>query len=272
MENDTTQQPRRNRRKRGTANTGTPANRRNASSRTLPLYRSLQTTGQSILPQRKTVIVSTQWTGYLAPGTQSTSANFASILPNSLVQPFLPASGNNFAATVSAFAFKGTSSGGSATASNPVGYTYLSSYWQTYKVVDYEVILTVNPQLSGDAVAFAMAPLGDQEQPASGANWTYFTFCAQRYCQSGRATNGANTRLNSLRYSGPFHRDLGLTKQQWLDFPKTAVTAQPSGNNTVAYFGIFLCSIDGSTNVSPIVVDVLLRQRVIMSDPVQGFT
>ncbi len=232
---------------------------------------ALQAMGQNILPMRKTVVVSTQWTGYLAAGTQSTGsgANFASILPNSLVQPFLPPTGNNFAATVSAFAFKGTSSGGSTTMVNPVGYDYLSTNWETYKVTDYEVEFTVNPQLSGDSVCMAMAPLGDQEQPANGAAWTYYSMSAQRYARTGRATNGANTRLNTLLYRGPVHRDLGLTRRQWLDMPQTDMANQPSGNNTIMYFGIFLSSLDNSTNVSPIVVDVVLRQRVIVSDPFQ---
>jgi hypothetical protein len=224
--------------------------------------------GQQILPQRKIVIVESQWTGYVAAGSMSTTANFASILPNSLVQPFLPSTGNTFAAAGAAPAFNGTSSGGSNTSINPIGYNYLSGNWQTYKVLEYECELTVNPQNSGDTTAMSIAPLGDQEQPSTGT-WTYFRMAAQRFAKTGRATNGANTRLNTLKYSGPFHRDIGLTKRQWLDFPQTPMGSQPSGNDTVAYFGVFLCTLDGATNAAPVVVDFTLRQVVVVSDPIQ---
>jgi len=267
MDSDNAAQPRRNRRTRRASNTR-QRQQNQTVSRPQSLAASMQNIGQSILPARKTVVVSTQWTGYLAPGTQQTGANFASINPNSLVTPFLPLSGNTFVASASAYSFRGTTTGGSNVGGNPIGYTFLNTYWETYKVTDYEVEFTVNPQLSGDACAIAMAPLGDQEQPANGSNWSYYTMCAQRYAVSGRATNGANTRLNTLRYRGPVHRDLGLTRRQWMDYPQTDMGAQPSGNNTISYFGIFLSAIDGSTNVSPIVVDVVLRQRVIVSDPV----
>lgn len=234
---------------------------------TMPSLR-LQAMGQSILPQRKEVVVSTQWTGSIAAGSLATTANFASILPLSLVQPFLPATGNTFAAAGAAPAFKGTSLLGSATTNNPIGYNYLSTNWSTYKVLDYEVILTVTPQSSQDPVAMAIAPLGDQEQPTL-STWTYFDICAQRFSRSGRAINGANTRLNSLAFRSSAHRDLGLTQQQWMDFPQTAMGAQPSGSNTVAYVGVLLASLNGATNSIATLVDVELRQRVIVSDPVQ---
>lgn len=227
-----------------------------------------QAIGQSILPYRKEVIVSTQWTGSIAAGSLATTANFASILPSSLYQPFLPTTGNTFANSGAAPAFKGTSLLGSSTSNNPIGYNYLNSNWETYKVIEYEVVLTVTPQSSQDPVVFAMAPLGDQEQPTVGT-WTYYDMCAQRFARSGRAINGANTRLNTLMYRGTVHKDLGLTKQQWLDYPQTDMASQPSGNDTINYFGILLASANGATNSIATLVDVVLRQRVIVSDPVQ---
>lgn len=238
--------------------------RRRNGRRAVVSLSTLQGIGNNIIPQRKVVIVSTQWTGYLIAGNLSAAGNFASILPNSLYQPFNPATGN----TVTAATFGGTSSGGASVTSTPIGYTYLSTNWQTYKVLDYEVELTINPQNSGDTCAMAIAPLGDQEQPTTGT-WNFYKMSAQRYALSGRATNGANTRLNSLKYSGPFHRDIGLTKRQWLDFPQTPMGTFPTGNDSVAYFGIFLSTLDGATNANPLVVDIVLRQRVVVSDPVQ---
>jgi len=224
--------------------------------------------GQSILPQRKEVVVSTQWTGSIAAGSLATTANFASFVPLSIYQPFNTPSGNTFANAGAAPAFKGTSLLGSSTTNNPIGYNYLSSNWSTYKVIDYEVIVTVTPQSSQDPVAMAIAPLGDQEQPTV-STWTYFDMCAQRFSRSGRAINGANTRLNSLVLRSSAHRDLGLTKQQWMDYPQTGMGTQPSGNNTVTYFGVLLASLNGATNSIATLVDVELRQRVIVSDPVQ---
>jgi len=229
---------------------------------------SVQGIGGNFLPQRRIVTISTQWTGYIAIGSLTVAGNFASILPNSLFQPFNPTTGNTFANVAGAVPFSGTSSGGAVTTANPVGYTYLSTNYQTYKVLEYEVELTVNPQNSGDTAAMSMAPLGDQEQPTTG-NWNYFRMSAQRFARSGRATNGANTRLNTLIYKGPFHRDIGLGKRQWEDFPMTPIGAQPSGNDTIAYFGIFLSTLDGAVNAAPVVVDCVLRQRVLVADPVQ---
>lgn len=229
---------------------------------------SIQSIGMSIIPLRKVVTVESQWTGYIAAASLTTGGNFASILPNSLVQPFLPTTGNTFALAGASPAFAGTSSGGATTAVNPTGYNYLSSNWTTYKVLSYEVLLTVNPQNSGDTTAMAMAPLGDQEQPSTGT-WNFYRMSAQRFSRSGRATNGANTRLNTLKYQGPFHRDIGLTKRQWEDFPMTPITNQPSGNDTIAYFGILVQSLDGATNAAPLVVDCVLRQVVVVADPIQ---
>lgn len=227
-----------------------------------------QAIGQSILPYRKEVVVSTQWTGSIAAGSLSAVANFASILPSSLFQPFNTPTGNTFANAGASPAFKGTSLLGSSTTNSPIGYDFLSSNWETYKVVEYEVVYTVTPQSSQDPCVIAMAPLGDQEQPTVGT-WGYFDICAQRYARSGRAINGANTRLNSLVYRGPVHRDIGLSKQQWLDWPQTDMAAQPSGNNVINYFGIFVASANGATNSIAVLVDVVLRQRIIVSDPVQ---
>jgi len=236
--------------------------RRNGASR--PRFQAI---GQTILPFRQEVVVSTQWTGSIAAGSLATSANFASILPSSLYQPFNTPTGNTFANAGAAPAFKGTSLLGSSTTNNPIGYDFLSTNWETYKVIEYEVVLTVTPQSSQDPVVIAMAPLGDQEQPTVGS-WAYYDICAQRRSRSGRAINGANTRLNSLVYRGSVHTDLGLTKEQWLAWPQTDMAAQPSGNNIINYFGIFLASANGATNSIATLVDVVLRQRVIVSDPV----
>ncbi len=242
--------------------------KRKGPKRGRQLVPRFQAMGQSILPSRKEVVVSTQWTGSIAAGSLSTTANFASFLPASIFQPFNTPTGNTFANAGAAPAFKGTSLLGSSTTNSPIGYDFLSTNWETYKVVEYEVILTVTPQSSQDPVVMAIAPLGDQEQPTVGT-WGYFDMCAQRFARSGRAINGANTRLNSLVYRGAVHRDLGLTKQQWLDWPQTDMAAYPSGNNIINYFGIFLASANGATNSIATLVDVQLRQRVIVSDPVQ---
>lgn len=227
-----------------------------------------QSLGQSILPQRQSVIVETQWTGYIPAGSVTVAGNFASIECGSLFMPLDPSTSNTFTKSTGTLPFAGTSTGGASITNNPIGYSYLSGNYNTYKVMDYEVELTVTPQSSGDTIAMAMAPLGNQEQPTVG-NWTYYDMSAQRFSRSGRAINGANSRLNTLKYRGPYNRDLGLSRRQWQDFPMTVMGSIPSANNALGYFGIFLSTLDGAATASPCVVDVVLRQRVIVADPVQ---
>ncbi len=233
------------------------------------LHSALQSVGGTFLPPRRTVIVETQWSGYVAASNVSTSGNFASVIVNSLYQPYNTPSSNSFTNAIGGYPFVGVSSGGASITASPIGYNYLSSNYNTYKVLEYEVEFTVTPQNSGDTVAMSMAPLGNQEQPTTGT-WNFFRMAGQRFAQTGRAVNGANSRLNTLRYSGKVWVDLGLTRAQWLatGAPQAIMGSQPTGGN-VDYFGFLISTLDGAANGSPVVVDCIIRQKVIVSDPVQ---
>jgi hypothetical protein len=250
----------------------TPSKKRKSSSNMVARRRyptsTIANMGMVLVPQRRTVTLESQWTGYIAAGSLTTAGNFASVGINSLYTPFSTSSGNSFVNIAGSVPFSGTSSGGASTASNPIGYTYLSTNYNGYKVMDYEVEFTVTPQNSGDTIAMAMAPLGNQEQPTTGS-WTYYRMAAQPFAQSGRAINGANTRLNTLTFSGPVHRDLGLTRPQWLAFGGVTAMGSQVGSNQYDYFGFFVCSLDGASNANVVVVDCVIRQRVVVSDPVQ---
>ncbi len=224
--------------------------------------------GNVLNPQRRTVTIETQWTGYIPAGSLTASGNFASVGINSLYLPFSTASGNTVVNVLGATPFNGVSVAGAAISSNPIGYNFLSSNYNGYKVMDYEVELTVTPQNSGDTIAVSMAPLGNQEQPTTG-NWTYYRMAAQQFAQSGRAINGANSRLNTLTYSGAVHRDLGLTRAQWTAFGGITAMGSQVGSNQYDYLGVFLCTLDGAATASIVCVDITIRQRVTVSDPVQ---
>jgi hypothetical protein len=243
--------------------------RRNKNRRNHGMNMSMgASSGQEILPSIYHAIVQSQWSGYIAAGNLTSAGNFGNFIANSLLTPYGTGT-YPFTQTTGTTPFLGVSTGGAATTANPIGYNFLSSNYNEYKVLDYEAELTVVPQNSGDTVAMALFPTGDQQVPTTGA-WTYLRASAQPNARSGLAINGANNRLNTVKIRGTINRDVGYTRQQWLDINSTGVGSQPGGSgDPVDYLGVYLSTLDGGTNASPVSVIVKMKQRVRMSDRVQ---
>jgi len=161
--------------------------------------------------------------------------------------------------------FSLTSTLGSSTANSPLGYGFSSSNYQLYKVLSYDMSVTTYPQAAGDSCATFMFPSGGQEVPISGS-WSVFIAQGQNSVVTGRSIYGANAKGNTLRIRGTPYYGLGYTKQQWLDQPSTPMNTAPAIPSYVVYgLGV----MDGAANAGIIVVDVVLRFRVRLSDPQQ---
>jgi len=241
----------------------------NNSSNPRSLSINFRHSGQTVLPFQYHTILEQQYTGFVAAGslgagTSGTAINYFTMLANGIYQPW--GTGNAINAT-GAGNGNVTSTCGSASTNSPIGYGFFSANYNTYKVLEYEAEWTVTPQNSGDTVAFAMWPEGDQQSPTSGT-FTYQIAAAQTGAVSGVAVNGANSRLNTLRMKGKVHIDLGLNKRQWLDAQPFAVGTSPSGVY-IDTIGFMMCTMDGAVNTANVVVSIKIRQRVIFSDRVQ---
>jgi len=224
------------------------------------------TSGQTLLPPVYHAILETNWTGYISSAALGNTGNFFDLMVNSITTPF---GSGTYTPILSSGSpdFFGNSSAGAATTANPIGSAFAAANYGSYKVTEYEIIITCTPQASGDTIAQAMFPMGDQETPTTGA-WTYFRGCAQPNARSGLAINGANSRLNTLRFRGKIHQDLGMSKQQWLDLPNTIMGSTPTGNQS-DYFGYVCSTIDGGSNASPVTFTAKLKQRVRFCDRLQ---
>lgn len=223
--------------------------------------------GSSVLPSRYHAVLETQWCGYVIAGDITGTGNFADVQVNAGTQPFQANNTWQFTGSSGATPFAGTNAGGSAMTNNPIGYNFFTSNYGNYKIDAYEAEVTITPQNSGDTIAMALFPLGSQELPSTG-NWTYYRAAAQVGAKSGVAINGANSRLNTLRIKGSIPRDLGLTDEQWENIPPTAAGSNPTGALN-AFVGIFLSTLDGGSNASPVVVLYKMRQWVTWGDRIQ---
>jgi len=256
-------------RARGGTNSRRPRTNNNNSSNPRSLSINFRHSGQTVLPFQYHTILEQQYSGFVAAGslgagTSGTAINYFTMLANGIYQPW--GTGNAINAT-GAGNGNVTSTCGSASTNSPIGYGFFSTNYNTYKVLEYEAEWTVTPQNSGDTVAFAMWPEGDQQSPTSGT-FTYQIAAAQTGAVSGVAVNGANSRLNTLRMKGKVHVDLGLNKRQWLDSQPIAVGTSPMGVY-IDTIGFMMCTMDGAVNTANVVVSIKIRQRVIFSDRVQ---
>jgi len=161
--------------------------------------------------------------------------------------------------------FSLTSTLGSSTSNSPLGYGFASSNYQNFKVLEADMSVTTYPQAAGDSCATFLFPSGAQETPISGS-WTAYLAASQNGVKTGRAIYGANSKLNTVRIRTTPYFGLGFTRQQWLDQPPTAMNGTPAIPSYIIYgLGV----MDGAANAGIIVVDVVLRLRVRLSDPQQ---
>jgi len=262
-----------NRRRRSNRRNNNASNNSNSQiavgSNPRSLSINFRRSGQTVLPFQYHTVLEQQYTGFVAAGnlgagTSGTAINYFTMLANGIYQPW--GTGNAINAT-GAGNGNVTSTCGSASTNSPIGYGFFAANYNTYKVLEYEAEWTVTPQNSGDTVAFAMWPEGDQQSPTSGT-FTYQIAAAQTGAVSGVAVNGANSRLNTLRLKGKVHIDLGLNKRQWLDAMPIAVGTSPTGVY-IDTLGFMFCTMDGAVNTASVVVSIKIRQRVIFSDRVQ---
>lgn len=154
---------------------------------------------------------------------------------------------------------------GSAVTNSPIGYGFASSNYQNYKVLEYDYSVTTYPQAAGDSCATFMFPSGAQETPISGS-WTVQLAQGQNLCKTSRSIYGANAKMNTIRMRGTPYQGLGFTREQWLAQAPTAMNSSP---NIPSYVVYGLGVLDGAANAGIIVVDVVLRFRVRLSDPQQ---
>lgn len=223
-----------------------------------------------VLPDRVEVSMVTCMDAYWVAGRMTAAAgNYFSVLVNSIVSPFsTPTLYMTAPTTTYSFASNAQLVQGFVITNNPLGYNTISPVYQNYRVMKYELEITVTPATGTDVLRLVTMPLGQEEIPSATAGSTNLRvleeqpYALAKTCSSGTAAGpGAN---NTLRLSGAPYKDLGLTREQYLaSGNQTLISAQP--NNTIAdYAGVFCQQLNGSNNASPVTVQCKLTQVVIL--------
>lgn len=241
------------------------------NSRPIKLYNSA---GSGVVfPDRVEVNCVTTMCGYIAAANnRSAYGNYMSIMVNSIASPF---STPTFAWTTGIatynFAFNGVLAQGYAITNNPMMFGDISTLYSKYVVVGYSCEVTVNPSSSGDPLRMTLGAYGTEEIPSSAqSNVNLRVLEAQPYTLSKTCTSGVIGGPgvnNTLKVSGAPYKDMGLTREQYID-NVTAVTNQP-GATVRDYVGLFLQPLNGTSNAAPVNVSVKLSQIVILSDLIQ---
>lgn len=152
---------------------------------------------------------------------------------------------------------------GSSITNSPIGYGFAAVNYQLWKVLSYDLSVTVNPQGSGDTLLTALIPTGGQENPTSGT-WNWWNAASQNGVVRGQAVHNVPTRSNTLRLRSTPYRALGYSRAQWMAQPNNSMNTT---STIPSYVVLFVGVQDGSANVVNIVVNVSLRLRVRLTDP-----
>jgi hypothetical protein len=222
-----------------------------------------------MFPERFRTVVESNLAFYIPASNIAVAGNYMDVLVNSLYHPFQTT--YVVSTAVNAYSMHGSYVNGFSSTQNPMGYSTLASLYTLYKVLEYELTVTCQPQSTGDTIALCIFPIGNEEIPSAAAgNVNLQVFEGQPKFQSVVCANGVAAKFNSLQLRQPVHELLGKRKSQWLDTDGVGLGAQPP--NDAGYAAIFLQGLDGATNASPVCVSVKLRQWVELTDLIQQVT
>lgn len=222
--------------------------------------------GQLILPERFRTVLESNLAFYIPATNIAVAGNYMDVLVNSFYHPFQTT--YVVSTAVNTYSMHGSYVNGFSSTQNPMGYSTFAALYTLYKVMSYELVVTCQPQNTGDTVALCIFPIGNEEIPsATAANVNLQVFEGQPKFRSVVCANGVAAKFNTLSIRQPVHDLLGKRPSQWMDTDGTALGAQPATD--AGYCGIFIQGLDGASNTSPIVVSVKLRQWIEFTDLVQ---
>jgi hypothetical protein len=199
---------------------------------------------------------------YIPATNLSTAGNYIDVAVNSLYHPFQTTYVVNTAANT--YSFHGNYTNGFSATVNPPGYAELATLYQLYKVLKWELVVTVQPQGGDTAVKIVVLPLGNEEIPSSSAS--YVNLLVMEGAPRSRSkicASGAPASAQTVRLAEPTYITLGKRRSQWLDLNGTLMAGQPS---EIAYAGIFIQTVSGASNTNPMPLIVTLRQTVELTD------
>jgi len=232
------------------------------SSRPVIFTRNLSS--NAFFPDKFATVVCTSMQGFIGTANATLSlGNYMSVNVNSIFQPFntaYPMTGN-IALNPS---FHATLNQGFFINDSPIGYTLLASLYNNYRVMNYELEITTQPQATNDVVRACMIPLGADQIPSVAlANINLNVLESQPYTIATTCVANSPSTSNTLTIKGDVWRDLGLSYAQY--YAGTNPVTGPPSSALSDYVGYYLQAMS-SNNAQPVAVTAKLRQYIIFSD------
>lgn len=224
--------------------------------------------GAQILPDRLNTVFESTGSFYIPAGNMAAAAgNYMNMVANSIYQPFQ--GGYPVTTAVNAYSMHGAWAQGYTGLQNPIGYNGIANLYSLYKVKKVIVEFCIQPQSSGDTTQAVAFPIGSEAIPSAAAGSVNLqVMLGQPRNKTVVAAAGATAKYQTIRIQEFIHDILGRRKAQWNDEASTAIGSQPVAADQ-AFVGLFLQSLDGATNASPVVVSVRMWQHVELTDLIQ---
>lgn len=207
---------------------------------------------------------------YIPTGSATAAAgNYMDLMLNNISGSF--ATSVSYPANLApgaSYAFHATFVQGNTLAQSAMGYTTLATLYSTYKVNRFRLSVTCQPANGNDASQLVVLPIGGEEIPSSsGFQVDTRVMASQPNAVAKVTASGVPPRENTVTIAHDVYHILGITKQQYEDYPPVTLSSAPTAYP--CYGGIFIQQLNGANNTSPIVVQIVLEQDVTFSDVIQ---
>jgi len=227
------------------------SNRKSQKPKLSTMYNNTPMRLHTVLADKMRTTVSLSYTGSI--GTGATAGTYFAVYGNSFYQPY-----NTSQTTTTGLVLP---TAGSATTNAPMGYTALTALYNQYRVRASRIKVTCTPQALADSITLAVYP----SAAVTNTDIQPFRACSQRYSKWKMCTCNNNVKDNTVINYLSSNVALGLTKQQYDDYPATII-----GNAPVAgqdwYWQVSYFTNSASVNSTNVVFTVELDLYLELSD------
>lgn len=232
-----------------------------------PVVFSRNISSKAFFPEKLVTVLQTSASFYYVAGRMTAAAGNYYTLNMTSLNGVMQVPTYSITSGTGGFAFgnNATYVQGSAYNDRPIGYTSFGSIYGNYRVTKYKVTIMLQPAASGDTSVLSVVPLGGEEIPSGVAgNVDVRVMESQPYSKTKVVTFTAASSAQTIVLTGYPWRDLGLTRQQYMDYPPTLIASTPA-SAICDYVGVFAQQLNGANNGSTVVSNITVSQEIEFS-------